>query len=272
MKSLLTRRILICLSFCILLLLTACAKPYTSLDQPTSEFYINDAAGALLQSTKWYIFSNGQYYYEDTMTYDGIENDELRGIQIVVATHLGEVGSIDTSKIFNNYGVGGNDLGIMIFLFFKDIDGEKVYQEMVFEIGTRMSTYLSAFEADLLIDAYFNDPTLEDIDEKIVNLYFELIAETADKIYDWSYSYIEETYYGINDFIHEKYSLNSKLPSEDQIWAFTLSPTETIIWIIIALVFLGAFGRFVVPLILSMMGFAKNSGGGGTSAGYWFRK
>ncbi|VEU82462.1 hypothetical protein [Acholeplasma hippikon] len=253
-------------------ILSACQQPYTSLNQPTSEFYINDAAGALLQSTKWYIFSNGQYYYEDTMTYEGIEDDELRGIQIVVATHLGAVGSIDTTAIFNSYGVGGNDLGIMIFLFFEEINGTKVYKEMVFEIGTRMSTYLSAFEADMLIEEYFNDPTLDDIDERIVNLYFELIANSAYKIYNWSYSYIDQTYYDIYDFFGEKYSITTRLPSEEQIWAFTLSPTETVILIVIAVFFLGAFGRFLVPIILSMMGVTKNRGSGGTSRGYWFRK
>ncbi|MBN3490453.1 hypothetical protein JV173_02880 [Acholeplasma equirhinis] len=259
--------------FSMLLTLVACATPYRSLDQPTQEFYINDAADALLQSTKWYIYVNGETYYESTLNDSTITND-LEGVQIVVATHIGEVGSINTTKIFNDFGVGKNNLGIMIFLFYDEVDGNLVFKELVFEIGIKMMEYLSAFEASSIIDDYFyNDPIIEDVDEAIINLYFELIYVTSNKLYGWSYSYVSYNYYHIYDYFEEKYSFTKPLPSEDSIWGFQLDLWQVILIMIGLVVILGVGGRFFFPIVFSMLGFGSNNrGGGGQSRGYWFRK
>ncbi len=264
----------ICGFFALLLsifLLVSCAKPYDNLDNPTPEFYINDAADALLQSTKWFIFQNGQTFYEDT-SLDDIDPN-LRGVQIVVATYLGSSGSIDTTAIFNNYGVGSNNLGIMMFLFYElDAEGNKVFSDLIFEIGTEMSTYLSAFEASSMIDTYFYDDTLDDFEQGLINLYYQLIVDVSNKIYGWSEAYIESTYFTLYDYMEQQYSISTPLPSEENIWGFTLEPYQVVILILVILIFFGTFGRFFIPLILSMLGRSSNRGGGGSSFGYWFKK
>lgn len=253
-------------------LLTACATPYQSLNNPTPEFYINDAAGALLQSPKWYIFSNGKKYYDDTMLSEDID-DNLRGTQIVVATHLGPVGSIDTTAIFNHYGVGKNNLGIMIFLFYHETEEEKIFDELVVEIGTQMSTYLSAFEASQMVDVYFYDETLlGDHQAGLISLYYELIELTAQRIYGWHPDYTYNTYLHLDDYLEEQYVFSKPLPSEESAWGFQMDTWQVILIIVLAVILFGTGGRWFVPIILSMLGGSSNRGGGGQSGGYWFRK
>lgn len=255
----------------IIVFLVSCAKPYDNLDKPTSEFYINDAADALLQSTKWFIYQNGETYYDDTSLEDVEMN--IRGTQIVVATYLGDSSEIDTTSIFNSYGVGNNNLGIMIFMFYEqNPSGEKEFVDLIFEIGTEMSSYLSAFEASQLIDTYFYDDSLLDVEQGIISLYYELIVLTADRIYGWSEAYIESVYYTLYDYIEQQYDIVSPLPSEDTIWGFSLEPYQIVIIIIVIIIIFGAGGRFFIPLLLSMLGRSSNRGGGGSSFGYWFKK
>ncbi len=252
--------------------LVACATPYQSLNEPTPEFYINDAAGALLQSTKWFVFSNGEKYYDDTTTDADVE-DNIRGTQIVVATHLGPVGSIDTTAIFNHYGVGRNDLGIMIFLFYGETEETKVFTDIVIEIGTQMSTYLSAFEASQMVDAYFYDETLlGDHEAGLASLYYEFMELTAFRIYGWNPDYMYDAYLNLDDYLYEQFSFSRPLPSESSVWGFQLDTWQVFGLIILAVLLFGAGGRWFIPIILSMLGGSSNRGGGGQSGGYWFRK
>lgn len=65
--------------------------------------------------------------------------------QVVVLTYKGAVGDINTTEIFNNWGIGKNDLGLLLVLFWEELNEEMHYKEMIVEIGNKMSEYLSAF-------------------------------------------------------------------------------------------------------------------------------
>jgi uncharacterized protein len=142
MKTMFSKNLAL-LSFILLLLfLTSCTKSNTL--QQTDEFYINNHAEVLLNSTKWIIFSYSYELYEDS-SYPEYQENKIDGAQVVVLTYKGAVGDINTTEIFNNWGIGKNDFGLLLVLFLEELNEEMHYKEMIVEIGNKMSEYLSAF-------------------------------------------------------------------------------------------------------------------------------
>lgn len=270
MKTILLKKValLSCLLL-LLLLLSACSKEKEIL-QPTDEFYINDHAGVLLNSTKWTIFAYSNELYEDSSMKE-YKDQSIDGAQVVILTYKGAVGDIKTTDIFNEWGIGKNDLGLFLVLFFEEIGGELQYKEMVVEIGVKMSGYLSAFTADIMVDEYFNDPSIPayDIDQRLIALYFAYLEYIYLNVYEYtSYDYF--SFY--DEYLEIQYDVFDPLPSERPSF-FSSLPTWAWVLIILAILF-GSY-NFILPLLFS--GFGSGSrfrilGGGGRSRGYWFRK
>lgn len=153
--------IILCL-FSSVFLVSCQSDPDPSVIKQTDAFYINDHAETLMNSTKWTILTDSIELYEDSseQTYKDLGIDKT---QIVVLTYQGNVGDINTTEIFNTWGIGKNNMGLFLVLFY---DANLDYLEMVVEIGTKTSEYLSAFESSNLVDACFNHPEndLLDID------------------------------------------------------------------------------------------------------------
>src|SRR5690606_38400052 len=137
---------------------------------------------------------------------------------------------------------------------------------------TRMSTYLSAFEANQIVDEYFYDDALFLVDDQIMQLYLKLMYVTAFKIYGWDENLMYETYLNIDDYALEQFEVTTLLPSESNQFNFQMEPYMVILIIIGLLVVFGGGGRYLIYPLLSMIGVKSNKGGGGKSGGYWFKK
>lgn len=240
-----------------------------TIERPTKEFYINDSIGVLLNSTKWYIFIDGDLYYNDILVDDYVV-PEMKGTQIVVGTY-DKANLIDSTKIFNNYGIGKNNLGIMLLMGYNKIDGQYVFDDILFEIGTKMSTFISAFEMDNFIGEHFYDyGTSTDYDSKIFNLYYKLIELTADRLYDIDDDYVYDAYFNTYDYSVEKYTLTKGLDSDK----FHLTTLQLVLGIIGLILFLGSTAIiYIFPYLFDLItGSGGAKGGGGKSGGYYSRK
>lgn len=250
----------------ILIFLTACQSAPTPAVRATEEFYINDRPKVLLNSTKWTILTYSEDLYDDSQAQEYVDQ-KINGAQIVVTTYIGQVGDFSTTDLFNEWGIGENDMGILIVLFFTKNNDEYTYNEMVFEIGAKMAGYLSAFTADSLISDYFNDPAIPefDYDQRLINLYFAVQQYVYLNVYDYD-SYNFQSF--IDEYEVNKYEYFGLLPSD-----YEKDPLPTWAWvlIIIGIVALGIFpGGYLIPIIFG--GIGGNRGGGGRSGGYWFRR
>jgi hypothetical protein len=255
--------------FVFLFTLSAC-QPKTKPSVPeTEEFYINDNANTLLNATKWTIFNYSLELYEDSL-HEDYENTMIAGSQVVVLTYVGSVGDINTTELFNAWGIGKNNMGILIVLFFQQQSSELIYTELVFEIGTKMSEYLSAFEASGLVDQYFNDSSIPstDYDLRLISLYFGVMQFIYLNVYDYT-SFNYQSF--IDEYIDNQYEYFGPLPSEETN-IFTFVPIWVWIIVIVAFILFGGNRWFFPLLFFGGRGGSRFRGGGGKSIGYWFRK
>ena len=251
----------------ILIFLTACNSGSAPAIRATEEFYINDRPHALLNATRWTILTYSENLYDDSQEQEFVDQN-ISGAQIVVATYVGQVGDFSTTDLFNAWEIGDNDMGILIILFFSknEEEDEFIYGDMVIEIGSRMSGFLSAFSAEQLATEYFDDPTIPefDYDQRLINYYFAV----QQYVYINTYNYASYDFQGrLDNYEEDKYEFFGLLPSDyerDALpwWAWVL--------IVVGILLFGAFpGRLLFPLIFR--GIGGNRGGGGRSGGYWFR-
>lgn len=228
----------------------------TEHSKPTEAFYINDFADALLLSTQWYILSNSEGLYEDSMTADFI-NDDDRGAQVVVVTILGQKGSLDTVDLFNEWGVGKNDMGFMMILYFKEGPDYPLYQDYEFIWGRHFETFASVTPGELVLlwNATFNAINFE---AGFMHFYFELMSRIYVDIYGYS-SYT----YDLNDYLDEQYDSFPPIPNETEstieLWVIVL---YIVIFIVLGFTFSG-----IIP-ILFVFTRKVNVGGGGSTRGY----
>lgn len=235
--------------------------------KPTNEFYINDNAKALLNSTKWTIFAYSDELYKDSSA-DEYKEKMIGGSQVVVLTLANQDG-INITEIFNDWGIGKNDMGLLLVLYFDKNGDELIYNSLDVEIGVKMSEYLSAFEASIIVDEYFNNPKISatDIDLRLISLYFGFMEFIYLNVYEYS-SYNYDSF--INEYLDSQYEYFDLLPSERTDF-FSDLPLWAWIFIIV-LVLLGS-RIFLIPLLFFLTGKGFSiSGAGGRSRGYRFRK
>lgn len=261
----LKRTILVGLFVFALLILNACTPTANDVLSPSKLLYINDQDRVLLNATSWSIFTYGEELYEDSKASDILSN--IRGSQVVVLTYVGDSSQISSTDIFNNWGIGDNNMGILIILFFtKSVDSYE-YDSMIFEIGSQMSTFLSAFEANNLITSYFDDPSIPsfDYDARLMNLYYGVLSYLYLNVYGYT-SYNHESY--MNAYYDIQYDYLGALPGNVEPPFYT----SLIFWILVvsAILFGGSIFSFL-PLIFISSGRAFK-GGGGKSFGYWFKR
>lgn len=261
----LKRVILVGLFVFAITILSACTPTTNNVLSPSKLFYINDQNRVLLNATSWSIFTYSEELYEDSKASDIPSN--IQGSQVVVLTYVGDSSQISSTEIFNSWGIGENDMGVLIILFFTQTGDSYTYDSMIFEIGSQMSTFFSAFAANDLITTYFDDPLIPsfDYDSRLMNLYYGVLSYIYLNVYDYS-SYNHQSY--MDAYYDVQYDYISPLPGNVEPPFYT-SP---IFWIILVatILFGGSIFSFV-PLI-----FFSNSrmfrGGGGRSFGYWFKR
>lgn len=248
----------------LLVLLNACSSANTPAIKESEAFYINDNESILLNSTEWTIYNYSKDLYDDSQKQEYIDA-KINGTQIVIATYVGEAGTIDTTDIFNSWKIGENDMGILIVLYFSPGEEEHqyIYNEMTFEIGTKMSGYLSAFTAENMVTEYFDNPSIPsyDYDARLISLYFGLLKHVYLNIYDYS-SFDYQSF--IDEYNSVKYEYIGPVSS-----TYMDDPLPIWVWvlIIIGIIFFGVLpgGLFFSQVV------SGGKGGGGSSGGYWFR-
>lgn len=245
--------------------LISCQKQNNTLKQ-TEEFYVNDNANALLNATKWTILNYSVELYNDSLE-SIYKHNNIDGTQVVVLTYVGEVGDIITTDIFNSWGIGKNDMGLFIVLFFEKDDKDFINTDIVVEIGTNLTEYLTAFHATNLVDEYFYNSSISNTnyDLRLISLYFALLEYIYLNVYNYD-TYNYESY--LNEYLINQYEYFGLLPSEKNKNSFKM-PTWAII-LSIALVVFGS-SSVIIPISIGRNN-TRFTGDGGKSRGYWFRK
>lgn len=111
-------------------------------EKATNDFYVNDFAN---------LFSDSQK--SEMMERAVALDQEMDGIQVVVTT-VTTLGSHDIEEyanaMYNQYGIGNNDMGALIILSTGDRD-------VRIELGRRMETYVTSAQTGRLLDNYGMD-------------------------------------------------------------------------------------------------------------------
>ncbi len=254
------------ISLCLALFLSACQSPDPHIIRETEEFYINDRSHVLLNATRWTILTYSEELYEDSQQ-PYFQDNNISGTQVVIATHVGEADSIDTTATFNTWGIGQHDMGILITFFFTEGEDTYVYDSLSFQIGDRMAGYLSAFTASGLVSEYFNDPdiSIHNVDQRIISLYFSVLSYIYLNVYEYE-TYDYQSF--IDEYEANQYTYFGPLPSDHEI---TPLPWWGWLLIVTGILAFGIFpGRYIFPLLFSLISMRR--GGGGRSRGYWFRR
>src|SRR5690554_2824361 len=108
-----------------ILLLSSCQTNINSKLEPSKLFYVHDKDHTLLNATSWSIFNYGEELYIDSKA-DNIPNN-IQGSQVVVLSIVGDSSQVDSTSIFNTWGIGENNMGILIILFFTKVDDGFTY-------------------------------------------------------------------------------------------------------------------------------------------------
>lgn len=207
-----------------------------------------------------------ELYKEDSQAKE-FKDAKINGTQVVVATHVGPVDSIDSTSVFNKWKIGSNDMGLFLLLYFEENPTEEYlynYLGMTIEIGGRLSGYISMARANNIYESTFTvnmENYFDDYDYALFSFYAAMMQEIYLKVYDYT-SYDYDGY--MESYAEDQYlSFSSYLPSE----SFNVHAISWQMWVLIGigLILLGGSTPFLGPIIFSLMG---NSGGGGKSGGY----
>lgn len=255
-----------------LFVLSSCSAPLL----PRSKaFYINDQADALLSSTEYLIYSSSKDLYDGYSQKTEFKNQNISGTQVVVATYMGAVNSLDTTELFNKWEIGDNDMGLLLLLYFAPNPDDKyipLYLGMTREIGARLANYISMFRLEeIFLNTWENDYFLtahrEDYDYKLAFFYTNVMSEIYTKVYD-SAAYDAESMMD-NYALNQYESYYSYVPRGD---VFELSlPWWAITLIIIGVVVLFFSGGLSWLFYFRYSG-PTSKGGGGKSKGYKYSR
>lgn len=152
----------------------------TTYPRPTREFYVNDYAEKLSDAAEDIILFESGQMYEISQDYDN------GGTQVVIATFavesLDEIEeSYDATELYRQWGIGKNDMGALILMFFV---GEDVYVRI--EPGYRMEPILLPGEHDSYIaEAIDNE---DDISRGAVHLIYLLLSDIYGEAYELEYN------------------------------------------------------------------------------------
>lgn len=148
--------------------LSTVAFAKTNIPSATSDFYVNDFANVFSTDEKTRLMDNAITL-----------SDEHDGIQVVVTT----VESLDGDTIenyalemYNLYGIGKDDMGLLILLSTGD-------RQIRIEVGKAMEAYINDSKAGRFIDKYAI-PFLKEnkFDEGLINLQEALISQIVTNI------------------------------------------------------------------------------------------
>ena len=151
-----------------IMLLTPVAHAKVNIPEATSDFYVNDFANVFSSSEKAQLMEKAIAL-----------SDEHDGIQVVVTT----VKSLDGNSVedysyemYNQYGIGKDDMGLLILLATED-------RKIRVEVGKSMEAYINDSKAGRFIDQYAIPSLKKDkFNEGLINLQGALIDEVVSNI------------------------------------------------------------------------------------------
>ena len=151
-----------------IMLLTPVAYATISIPEATSDFYVNDFANVFSSSEKAQLMEKAISL-----------SDEHDGIQVVVTTVKSlEGNSVEdySYEMYNQYGIGKDDMGLLILLATND-------RKISVEVGKSMEAYINDSKAGRFIDQYAIPYLKEDkFNEGLINLQEALIDEVVSCI------------------------------------------------------------------------------------------
>jgi uncharacterized membrane protein YgcG len=231
--------------------------------RPSNLYYVNDYAEVLAPGLIDAIVFYGENMYEETKG----EGDGRS--QIVVGTFLVEndleIAEFDKTELYREWEIGENDMGILILIFFRNVQYEGYtmpeIREVQIEIGYLMEQYVTAGEAGTIVDTTLLTYDEWDYDIGIMHMYLELCATVyrdayPDVFYEFEYDVAEhreyiETHTGGS-------SSDASLPMT--LVLYLLSPNIPIASKLVYLLFGALF-------LVVGGGVVYNVGGGGSSGG-----
>lgn len=145
--------------------LSTLALAKTSIPSATDEFYVNDFAGVFTADEKVRLLDNAVAL-----------SDEHDGIQIVITTIASLNGNTIENyalEMYNQYGIGKNDMGLLILLSTSD-------REIRIETGLAMESYINDSKAGRFIDKFAIPHFKKDeFNEGLIALQEALISEVT---------------------------------------------------------------------------------------------
>jgi len=150
------------------LMLTTVVHAKVDIPEATAEFYVNDFANVFTSSEKARLM-------DKAITL----SDEHDGIQVVITT----IKSLDGNSVedysyemYNQYGIGKNDMGLLILLATDD-------RKIRVEVGKSMEAYINDSKAGRFIDKYAIPYLKENkFNEGLINLQGALIDDVISSI------------------------------------------------------------------------------------------
>jgi len=148
--------------------LSSAAFAQISIPSATSDFYVNDFAGVFSDDEKSQLMNKAVALSD---TYDGIQ---------VVVTTVETLGGNTIEnyafEMYNRYGIGKDDLGLLILLSTGD-------RKIRVEVGKAMEAYITDSKAGRFIDKYAIPSLRENkFNEGLINLQEALISEIAKQL------------------------------------------------------------------------------------------
>jgi len=158
----------------VLIAVILCFSTFTSvfasakIPEATSEFYVNDFANVFSTQEKSILMNNAVTL-----------SDENDGIQVVISTVKSLEGDTVENyaiNMYNKYGIGKNDMGILILLSTGD-------RQIRVEVGKAMEAYINDSKAGRFIDKYAIPYLKENkFNEGLINLQKALISEITASV------------------------------------------------------------------------------------------
>lgn len=240
----------------------------------SNAFYINDRAGALLSSTEYLIYTYSKNLDQKDSQVQAFRDQKLNGTQLVVATHLGEPDSIDTTAIFDKWKIGSNDLGFLIMLYFEESPTEAYlfnYLGMTWEISDTLSGYISMTRVEQIYQATWNSSATQnnhpgDYDYWLADFYVGVLKEIYLEVYGYT-SFADDDI--MEAYENDQYeSFYAYLPDE----SFNIHAIPWYVYVLgVIILILILSGRWWYVLIFFRVP-GSNRGGGGRSGGYRYTK
>lgn len=251
----------------LLLLLSACKKE--EYPRPSAAFYINDYANILAPATRDSIRREGERLYELS------QGETDGGSQIVVATFEvaseAEIAEYDITEIYRQWGIGDNDMGLLILMFFEryeenEIEYLRLLEPIQVEVGYRMEQYLTPSQLGMILDETIYTDTYMDLDMATMHMFYEFIGAIYIDVYGYeSFNYDMDVY-------QEYLDSNPAVEIDDSI------PMGLILYMLSPFASWSERFSILIPFLLFMIlggggfAFARNVGGGGSSGGMGIRR